>query len=192
MKGFTRDGKFHPITDYKKGVRKSRNQSEKEQGIRLERVQDEKPLTQDFIIRNMDKKFVSVNSGLVISAEQMLRHMSRFSTMKGTKERKEFKNWKLYEPERMKRINPKTKGGREIKRWVGFNASSSEGAEWWTSDKLYDLKWIMKENDDTISEGTPISRSKGDGHYFFGDLEIYDTKKHPKLLEEMMTGNWDE
>ena len=41
MKGFTRDGKFHPITDYK-GVRKSRDQSSKTKGIviRKNRNQD--------------------------------------------------------------------------------------------------------------------------------------------------------
>ncbi len=35
MKGFTRDGTFHPITDYKKGTRKSRDQSAKTQGVRM-------------------------------------------------------------------------------------------------------------------------------------------------------------
>ncbi|MCP6727122.1 MAG: hypothetical protein KJI69_03800 [Patescibacteria group bacterium] len=34
MKGFTRDGKFHPITDYK-GVRKSRDQNVKQEGVLL-------------------------------------------------------------------------------------------------------------------------------------------------------------
>src|SRR3989304_2718867 len=33
MKGFTKDKKFHPITDYK-GVRKSRDQTTKTEGIR--------------------------------------------------------------------------------------------------------------------------------------------------------------
>ena len=33
MKGFTKDNKFHPITDYK-GVRKSRDQTTKTEGIR--------------------------------------------------------------------------------------------------------------------------------------------------------------
>ncbi len=37
MKGFTRDGKFHPISDYKKGVRKSRDQNSKQQGVKIER-----------------------------------------------------------------------------------------------------------------------------------------------------------
>lgn len=35
MKGFTKDGKFHPITDYKKGIRKLRDQKEKTQGVKL-------------------------------------------------------------------------------------------------------------------------------------------------------------
>jgi len=35
LKGFTRDGKFHPITDYKKGFRKSRDQTAKTQGVRI-------------------------------------------------------------------------------------------------------------------------------------------------------------
>ncbi len=37
MKGHMQDGKFHPHTDYKKGVRKSRDQSTKSVGIKLER-----------------------------------------------------------------------------------------------------------------------------------------------------------
>ena len=37
MKGFTKDGKFHPITDYKKGVRKLRDQSTKSEGVKIER-----------------------------------------------------------------------------------------------------------------------------------------------------------
>lgn len=35
MKGFTKDGKFHPITDYKKGTRKSRDQKAKQQGVKI-------------------------------------------------------------------------------------------------------------------------------------------------------------
>jgi len=37
MKGFTKDDQFHPITDYKKGVRKSRDQSAKTEGVRKAR-----------------------------------------------------------------------------------------------------------------------------------------------------------
>ncbi|MCP6727123.1 MAG: hypothetical protein KJI69_03805 [Patescibacteria group bacterium] len=37
MRGFTRDGTFHPITDYKKGTRKSRDQSTKSTGVKVER-----------------------------------------------------------------------------------------------------------------------------------------------------------
>jgi len=37
MKGFTKDGKFHPITDYKKVTRKSRDQSTKSKGVKVER-----------------------------------------------------------------------------------------------------------------------------------------------------------
>ncbi len=37
MKGFTKDGKFRPITDHKKRVRKSRDSSTKEQGVKTER-----------------------------------------------------------------------------------------------------------------------------------------------------------
>ena len=40
--GFIEDGKFHPITQYKKGVRKSRDQSAKLEGVRLKR--ETKPL----------------------------------------------------------------------------------------------------------------------------------------------------
>ncbi|MCP6727113.1 MAG: hypothetical protein KJI69_03755 [Patescibacteria group bacterium] len=37
MKGHMQDGKFHPHTDYKKGVRKSRDQQAKIQGVKVER-----------------------------------------------------------------------------------------------------------------------------------------------------------
>jgi len=38
MKGHMEDGKFHPHTDYKKGVRKSRDQIAKTEGVRLKRT----------------------------------------------------------------------------------------------------------------------------------------------------------
>lgn len=38
MKGFTKDGKFHPITDYKKGTRKSRDQQVKLEGIKIRKA----------------------------------------------------------------------------------------------------------------------------------------------------------
>ncbi len=37
MKGHMQDGKFHPHTQYKKGVRKSRDQSAKSTGVKVER-----------------------------------------------------------------------------------------------------------------------------------------------------------
>ena len=37
MKGFTKDGTFHPITDYK-GVRKSRDQSTKTKGVKIRKA----------------------------------------------------------------------------------------------------------------------------------------------------------
>ena len=37
MKGFMKDNKFHPITEYKKGTRKSRDQTVKMQGVKIER-----------------------------------------------------------------------------------------------------------------------------------------------------------
>lgn len=40
MKGFTKDGKFHPITDYKKGIRKSRDKQTKTQGITIRKKID--------------------------------------------------------------------------------------------------------------------------------------------------------
>ncbi len=43
MKGFKdSNNKFHPITDYKKGVRKSRDQSAKTQGVKIERKKRER------------------------------------------------------------------------------------------------------------------------------------------------------
>ncbi len=40
MKGHMQDGKFHPHTDYKKGVRKSRDQKVKTEGVRMKRTKD--------------------------------------------------------------------------------------------------------------------------------------------------------
>lgn len=37
VKGHMQDGKFHPHTEYKKGVRKSRDQSAKTEGVRMKR-----------------------------------------------------------------------------------------------------------------------------------------------------------
>jgi len=37
MKGFTRDHKFHPISEYKKVTRKSRDQKEKTVGVRMKK-----------------------------------------------------------------------------------------------------------------------------------------------------------
>ncbi len=42
VKGHMQDGKFHPHTDYKKGTRKSRDQSAKSTGVKLERKAREK------------------------------------------------------------------------------------------------------------------------------------------------------
>lgn len=59
MKGFTKDGKFHPITDYKKGTRKSRDTNATSQGVKIERkarvIEDEFPL--DTIMTKMEKDF---------------------------------------------------------------------------------------------------------------------------------------
>ncbi len=40
MKGFTKDGKFHPITEYK-GVRKSRDQTAKTKGVKIRKLRIE-------------------------------------------------------------------------------------------------------------------------------------------------------
>lgn len=52
MKGFKRDGIFHPITPYK-GVRKSRDQSTKTLGVRLERLSDKRTM---YHINDFDKE----------------------------------------------------------------------------------------------------------------------------------------
>ncbi len=54
MKGFTKDGKFHPITEYK-GVRKSRDQSTKEQGVKIRKAREVKNWKQ---LDNYDPKFM--------------------------------------------------------------------------------------------------------------------------------------
>ena len=113
------DGKFHPHTEYKKGMRKSRDQQAKTTGVLV----------------------------------------------------------------RMKRIKIH---GKEVKKWVAFSPASSD-AQWWTSDKLNDLKWIIQ--DETTTEHTPIKRG-GYGKFTYGSLDIYDITKHPKLLEQMK--EWEE
>jgi len=58
MKGFTRDKKFIPMTDYKKVTRKSRDQKEKTQGIRLKRkakknlTNKDKQILRDWVKQN--------------------------------------------------------------------------------------------------------------------------------------------
>jgi len=47
MKGHMQDGKFHPHTDYKKGVRKSRDQIAKTQGVKIRKARNSKKLQKE-------------------------------------------------------------------------------------------------------------------------------------------------
>ncbi len=53
------DGKFHPHTDYKKGVRKSRDQSTKSAGIKIRKARDNNKLKHNdyFKLKLNDKNF---------------------------------------------------------------------------------------------------------------------------------------
>ncbi len=76
--------------------------------------------------------------------------------------------------------------GRTFKKWIAFNPSSSETEEYWVSDKLYDFKWIIQQ--EGIDDKVPIQKG-GNGRYTYAGLEIYELKKHPKLIEEIK--GWD-
>jgi len=52
MKGHMQDGKFHPHTDYKKGVRMLRDQKAKTKGIRFKKESETEKLTQILINRS--------------------------------------------------------------------------------------------------------------------------------------------
>jgi len=66
LKGFTKDGKFHPITDYK-GVRKSRDQKVKTDGIRLKRKgQLFKPQESRNVLVNKDHVIIWDDDGVEV------------------------------------------------------------------------------------------------------------------------------
>lgn len=69
---------------------------------------------------------------------------------------------------------------RTVERYVGFNPSSSEGEEWWTAKTLNDLVWNLRHIHQV--SGT-LWKAERPGQWNFGDMEIYDTKKHPKVIE---------
>lgn len=79
MKGFTRDGKFHPITGYK-GVRKSRDQNVKIQGVRLERAVTLHPNARKV------SDLMGTNKDFGIEGSRFLTLDGRFSVEEGTHE----------------------------------------------------------------------------------------------------------
>jgi len=73
MKGFTRDNKFIPMTDYKKVTRKSRDQKEKTTGVRFRKLTkaqikrfEEQTKQRKIIIDAHDKKFPPYHIGDVV------------------------------------------------------------------------------------------------------------------------------
>lgn len=78
MKGFTKDGKFHPITDYKKGTRKSRDQKAKTQGvIRKHRRFDNLTRTESEALSDWLNKFFDKKGEQLSDREQMgLGHLA--------------------------------------------------------------------------------------------------------------------
>jgi len=80
MKGFTKDGKFHPITDYKK-VRKKRDQSVKSTGIKVERKARGIP---EFRSRYREQVFEDRDYSVVV--EERLGFMFKDSNYKGFKD----------------------------------------------------------------------------------------------------------
>jgi len=70
MKGHMKDGKFHPHTDYKKGVRKSRDQKAKTQGVKIrkQRLEGEQFQRDDRIetIEQISQEVLGEEKGTVI------------------------------------------------------------------------------------------------------------------------------
>ncbi len=171
MKGFIKDGKFHPIKSYSK-VRKSRDQTAKTQGVRLQREQEEKPLTTDFIIRNLDKKYVAKDTGFVITGDQLNRKINHLTTIKGTKIRKELKRWKVQERERKGRWDDqqrfavvKTKGG--FKKWL---ANDNE-LEWNETKNLGEAIKAVEQGEGNLIVDLDT------GNYFDQTLKKRDVKE---------------
>lgn len=52
-----KDDQFHPIKSYKKGVRKSRDQSTKVEGIKIERKARQKEMTLESVLEKTEKEF---------------------------------------------------------------------------------------------------------------------------------------
>lgn len=68
---------------------------------------------------------------------------------------------------------------KQIKKYVAFNPSSSESAEWWTSNSIKEMNDIFWS---ACIEDKPI-RKIGKGFYRSGSIEVYNTKIHPKAIE---------
>lgn len=74
----------------------------------------------------------------------------------------------------------KTTTGKEIKKYIGFNPSSSNPEEWFTANSLREVKNILWAgqwvNHFTI-------KKINDGSYICENIDIYEVSKHPKTVE---------
>lgn len=79
LKGFTDDsGKFRPFTQYKKGVRMSRDQKEKQQGVKVEREKRDSIKESDVVI--------IPNHGQMMDAFARLKEKSKWGERKSSRE----------------------------------------------------------------------------------------------------------
>lgn len=71
------------------------------------------------------------------------------------------------------------------RKYILFSAASSEVNEIWFADTLREVNWKCRD-EGYVNEFGSLKKIR-DGVYRFGNIEIYELKKHPKLIEEMRT-----
>ncbi len=167
MKGHMENGKFHPHTEYKKGIRKSRDQFAKLQGIKLK---DKKtcsicrdpftPSHQSAETRNVCKKCIKV-----LSPDERKARVITGSKLKDVNLSEH--NWGF-----------ETSGGKISKLRLG---NWSDAGWHWDGDE-----------DDIIGYLVRVNRSKIDEEFIEGmeGLGITFNKLKPLLLSKVKSGSW--
>lgn len=75
---------------------------------------------------------------------------------------------------------------KQIQKYVAFNPSSSEATEWWTADSLEGIADQLWSAQATIGEPTVGRITKDwEGRYHIEDIEIYNVKIHPDVVEAL-------
>jgi len=163
MKGFTRDKKFVPMTDYKKVTRKSRDPKAKTQGVRMKR-------TNVSSIKAGDKCFcgrTSVKGGLcpscrdmgVFFEKQKIEQAQRNPKNVGAMERKERDHEHNLKPYWGGWYCPNCTTGKFAKMEGNMQIRTRKERDFTESDKLTALELIERKPDTTadhLSESTDI------------------------------------